>query len=166
MDQRKKRMKKMACPMNFAIWEAIRENLGGDDCEFFETPLGHYLWTHEDINPKIVSLSEEVSSLVLDLVSEFQKVEKALATDDFTEFKDGDDHLTALAVIAKSDKELLNRQMTPGEVEAQKRSWVYGTSKLANEHVTREMVDEVGDNLKNEKKETLTKDKKKFSKST
>ena len=39
------------------------------------------------------------------------------------------------------------RPMTPEERESQRRSFVYGNVKLHNPEVTREMVDEVGDEL-------------------
>jgi hypothetical protein len=38
-----------------------------------------------------------------------------------------------------------NRQMTPEEQEAQRRSFAYGNAHIENERVTREMVDEAAD---------------------
>ena len=42
-------------------------------------------------------------------------------------------------------KKAANHVMTPEEVRAQRISWVYGNCKLANEHVTREMVERIVD---------------------
>jgi hypothetical protein len=42
------------------------------------------------------------------------------------------------------------RPMTPEERERQRRSFVYGNTKLSNPEVTRELVDEVGDALEEE----------------
>lgn len=39
------------------------------------------------------------------------------------------------------------RPMTPEECESQRRSFVHGTVAMSNTEVTREMVDEVGDEM-------------------
>lgn len=39
-------------------------------------------------------------------------------------------------------------KMTPELREAQRRSFVYGTTKLENKFVTKELVDEVGEELR------------------
>jgi hypothetical protein len=44
-------------------------------------------------------------------------------------------------------KEATRRPMTPEERERQRRSFVYGNTKLSNPEVTRKMVEEVGDAL-------------------
>jgi hypothetical protein len=37
-------------------------------------------------------------------------------------------------------------EMSPEQKESQRRSFVYGTTKLANSEITEELVNEVGDN--------------------
>lgn len=39
-------------------------------------------------------------------------------------------------------------EMTPDDREAQRRSFVYGTTKLENKFVTEELVNEVGEELR------------------
>lgn len=39
-------------------------------------------------------------------------------------------------------------EMTPEHREAQRRSFVYGTTKLENKYITAEMVNEVGEELR------------------
>ena len=57
-----------------------------------------------------------------------------------------DEKLKALLDAAKSIK------MSPEEREAQRRSFVYGNTHIENEHITRELVDEVADEMKKAKK--------------
>lgn len=38
-------------------------------------------------------------------------------------------------------------EMTPTQREAQRRSFVYGTTKLENKYITEEMVNEIGEEL-------------------
>jgi len=38
-------------------------------------------------------------------------------------------------------------EMSPEQKESQRRSFVYGTTKLANSEITEELVNEVGDEL-------------------
>jgi len=38
-------------------------------------------------------------------------------------------------------------EMTPEQREAQRRSFVYGTTKLENKYITEELVNEVGEEL-------------------
>lgn len=59
-----------------------------------------------------------------------------------------------VSVIHKlTDKQLfkvLNGfEMTEVQKESQRRSFVYGTTKLSNSEITEELVNEVGDNLSN-----------------
>ena len=53
-----------------------------------------------------------------------------------------DAKLKALLEAAKSMK------MSPEEREAQRRSFVYGNTHIENEYITRELVDEVADEMK------------------
>jgi len=39
-------------------------------------------------------------------------------------------------------------EMTPEHREAQRRSFVYGTTKLENDYITQELVNEVGEELR------------------
>lgn len=47
---------------------------------------------------------------------------------------------------------LLSSLATEDEIEAQRRSWVYGQTKLSNPNITREQIDKICDAEK--KKET------------
>ena len=51
-------------------------------------------------------------------------------------------------------KSLKNYQMTEGEREAQMRSFVYGNLKIENASITRELVDEVADEMARERRAT------------
>jgi hypothetical protein len=53
-----------------------------------------------------------------------------------------DAKLKALLETAKSIK------MSPEDREAQRRSFVYGNTYIENEHITRELVDEVAEEMK------------------
>ena len=43
----------------------------------------------------------------------------------------------------------LNREMTPGEKEAQRRSFVYGNTHIENDAITRETVARAAESLAN-----------------
>jgi len=49
--------------------------------------------------------------------------------------------------LAKLLTATLTREMTPAQKEAQRRSFVYGTTKIENEAVTRDTVDKVATQL-------------------
>ena len=55
-------------------------------------------------------------------------------------------------MTAKDLEQLVNQartiEMTPEHREAQRRSFVYGTTKLENEYITQELVNEVGEELR------------------
>ena len=41
----------------------------------------------------------------------------------------------------------ISREMTPLQKEAQRRSFVYGNTKIANEAITRDMVDKAAEQI-------------------
>lgn len=47
----------------------------------------------------------------------------------------------------------LTREMTPEQKEAQRRSFVYGNTKIENEAITRDTVDQAAEQLSTAKKE-------------
>jgi hypothetical protein len=47
----------------------------------------------------------------------------------------------------------LNREMTPEQKEAQRRSFVYGNTKIENDAITRDTVDKAADQLSSKKGE-------------
>lgn len=57
--------------------------------------------------------------------------------------------------MSQNIEKLLDRakrvQMTPAEREKQRRSFVYGNTKIENERITRELVDQVADALEADK---------------
>lgn len=46
----------------------------------------------------------------------------------------------------------LNREMTPEQKEAQRRSFVYGNTKIENDAITRDTVDKAAEQLSTKKK--------------
>ena len=54
---------------------------------------------------------------------------------------------TKTSDLAKLLTANLTREMTPAQKEAQRRSFVYGTTKIENEAVTRDTVDRIATEL-------------------
>jgi hypothetical protein len=54
---------------------------------------------------------------------------------------------TKTSDLEKVLKESLSREMTPDQKEAQRRSFVYGTTKIENNAITRATVDSAANEL-------------------
>lgn len=60
---------------------------------------------------------------------------------------------TSTRELSKLDQiieQISEYEMTPADVEAQRRSFAYGNAKLSNPNITRELVDEVAERMKKE----------------
>ena len=54
---------------------------------------------------------------------------------------------TKISDLAKLLTDNLTREMTPAQKEVQRRSFVYGTTKIGNAAITRETVNQAAANL-------------------
>jgi hypothetical protein len=60
---------------------------------------------------------------------------------------------TKTSDLEKVLKDSLSREMTPAQKEAQRRSFVYGTTKIENNAITRATVDSAANDLAASKKD-------------
>ena len=68
----------------------------------------------------------------------------------YTDFKQNPSCFVSLIHELTNDqlfKVLNGFEMSPEQKESQRRSFVYGTTKLSNSEITEELVNEVGENL-------------------